>query len=113
MPTNDAYTLQALAASPQFRLRVKNALGKIAGNIIDPAITPGATAASKTYARQVLGNLDSYVGTTAGWLVNRPNVIATTITAAFDKGQVVVESDAIDAALESQINSDWTLIAGG
>lgn len=113
MPTNTAFDLQALANSGFFRQRVKNALGKIAGNIIDPAISPSATAASKSYARQVLGNLDVYVTTLAGWLVTRPNVISTTISATLVKGQVVVDSDAVDAALESQINSDWTLIAGG
>jgi hypothetical protein len=113
MPVNTAFDLQALANSGFFRQRVKNALGKIAGNIIDPNITPAATAASKSYARQVLGNLDLYVTNLVGWLVTRTNVLSTTISASLVKGQVVVDSDVTDAALESQINSDWPLIAGG
>jgi hypothetical protein len=113
VPTNDAYTLQTLTNSPQFRLRVKNALGKIGGNMIDPSITPGATSTSRAYARTVLGNLDQYTTTMCGWLINRPNVIATTITSTQHQGQWIVESDVTDAALESQINSDWPLIAGG
>src|SRR4051812_35694488 len=98
MPVNTAFDLQALANSGYFRQRVKNALGKIAGNIIDPVISPSATAASKSYARSVLGNLDGAVNALVGWLVCRTNVISTTISASLVKGQVVVDSDVLDAA---------------
>ncbi len=117
MPVNTSFDLQALSNSGYFRQRVKNALGKVAGSTLDgvnvgsPPAAPSAT--SKAYARTVLGNLDVATNALAGWLVTRPNVISTTITATLTKGQVVVESDAIDAALESQINTDWPLIAGG
>ncbi len=117
MPTNTSFDLQALSESAYFRKRVKNALGKVAGSVLDgvnvgsPPAAP--TATSKAYARTVLGNLDKSTTDLSGWLVTRPNVISTTITATLTKGQVVVESDATDAAIESQTNTDWPLIAGG
>lgn len=110
MPTNDAFTLQALADSSFFRKRVKNSLAKIAWQVLNDG---AASVTSKTYARTVLGNLDANVALAAGWIVTRTNVISTTITATLDKGQVVVDSDVLDAALDSQFANDWSAIAGG
>lgn len=112
MPTNSAYRLQALADSAFFRKRVKNSLARIAWQEINDG---AATVTSKTYARSVLANLDAAAAFAAGWIVTRTNVVSTTISAAIDdtNGQVSVDSDVTDAALDSQFASDWVGIAGG
>jgi hypothetical protein len=109
---NDAYTQQALANDARFRLRVKNALATMAWQVLneDPAAQGHQQRA--TYARQVLANLDGAAAYTAGWLVTRTNVIGATTSVALDQGQPVVQTDATDAALQSQLATDWSLIAG-
>lgn len=112
MPTNSSYRLQALAQSGFFRQRVKNALAKIAWQVINDGAT---SVQSKTYARAVLGNLDNAVIGVAGWIVGRTNLISSTISATISDtdGQVIVDTDALDAAMESQLATDWVGIAGG
>ena len=111
---NTSLTQQALANDGAFRARIKNALATIAWQVLgeDPATT--GHGARTTYARQVLGALDQAASFTAGWIVVRPNVFQTNVTVGFDPvtTQIVVTTDATDAALQSQIATDWSLIAG-
>jgi hypothetical protein len=66
-----------------------------------------------TYARNALNNLDAYAGQICGWLVTRTNVTGSNLTLDASTGTVIVNTDATDAALQSQLSTDWVLLAGG
>lgn len=110
---NDNYTQQALANDPTFRQRLKASLTRIAWQILteDPA-TPQHQA-RKVYAGQVIANPDAVTASLSGSFVFRTNVFSTATSLAFDgRGSTVVQSAVSDAAMDSQLATDWSALAG-
>lgn len=111
--SNDNFTQLALANDPTFRQRLKASLSRIAWQILgeDPA-TANHTA-RKVYANGVLNNPDSVTNSLVGTFVFRTNVFGAVTSLAFDgRGGTVVQSAAVDAALDSQLATDWNGLAG-
>lgn len=107
---NTSYTQQALAVDPNFQVRVKNALATVAWQILnEPTDTPNNTM-RVAYARSVIQNLPMYAGQICPWLVDRPNLFQFETSFNFPSGHVVTASG--DADIESQIASDWNVLAG-
>lgn len=109
---NDAYTQQALAADPRFRLRVKAALATIAWQVLNEDPGTAQHNARAAYARLVLGSLDSHVGNLVGSLVMRTNVFNFQTSVVLDFGTPVVSTTSGDADLQSQLATDWNNLAG-
>lgn len=109
---NDNFTQQALANDPTFRQRLKASLTRIAWQVLgEGAIQDHATR--KAYATAVLANPDGVVNTLVGSFVFRTNVISTTTSPVFDgRGGTLVQSAVTDAAMDSQIATDWSALAG-
>lgn len=109
---NDAYTQQALANDPRFRLRVKAALAKIAAQILDE--DPGIVGHQQraVYARTVIGALDAATANLVGFLVMRTNVFNFATSVTLDLGTPVVSTASGDPDLESQLATDWSHLAG-
>jgi hypothetical protein len=107
---NDSYTQQALAANATFQTRVKNALATVAWQVLNEDVsTPGNTARVQ-YARQVINNLQGSAMQVAPWLVDRPNLFQFETSFDFPSGDVVTQSG--DADIESQLATDWDVLAG-
>jgi hypothetical protein len=106
---NDSYSQQSLAIDPNFRLRVQDALSVVSWQVLgeDPS-TPGHEA-REAYARNAINNLGGAAQAVAAWLVDRPNLIGETTSYDF-KARATV-STASDAALQSQIATDWNMLA--
>lgn len=109
---NDAYTQQALAADPRFRLRVKAALAVIAWQVLNE--DPGTVGHQQraVYARTVLGALDQAAANLVGSLVMRTNVFNFATSVSLDLGTPAVSTASGDADLQSQLATDWTNLAG-
>jgi len=110
MAANNAFTQQALAADPRFRLRLQNALANVAWQVLeeDPA-TPHHVERA-TYARTVNQNPPGMAQQLAPSFVNRPNVMNFETSYSFDVGAVVTASG--DADIQSQLMTDWNNMAG-
>lgn len=109
---NDNFTQQALANDPTFRQRLKASLARITFQVLNEGLISDH-AVRKAYALQVLGNPDAAVNNLVGIFVFRTNVIATTTSLAFDgRGGTVVQSAVTDAAMDSQLATDWSQLAG-
>jgi len=107
---NTSFTQQALAANASFQTRVRNALATVAWQVLneDPA-TPNYQA-RVVYARAVIYNLQGTAIQIAPWLVDRPNLFQFETSFDFPSGDVVTASG--DADIESQLASDWNVLAG-
>jgi hypothetical protein len=107
---NDAYTQQRLANDLAFQGRVRSALAVVAFQVVeeDPA-TPNHDK-RVAYARVTINNLTFTAQSIAPWIVERTNVMGADTTYDFPSGTVV--SAATDAALESQLMTDWDFLAG-
>ena len=107
---NDSFTQQALAADLSFHGRVRSALSSVAFQVMneDPSTPSHATRA--TYARNVINSLQLVAPQISLWLVDRPNVLSADTSYDFQKGNVV--SAATDPAIESQLMTDWNVLAG-
>lgn len=111
--SNDSYTQQALANDPTFRQRLKASLTRIAFQVLEESAGTTGHATRASYARAVLASPDSAVSNLAGWFVFRTNVITPATTLAFDgRGGVLVQSAVTDAAMDSQLATDWSVVAG-
>ncbi len=79
-------------------------------------LTEGAItdhAVRKAYALQVLANPDAAVANLVGIFVFRTNPFGATTSVAFDgRGGTVVQSAVTDAAMDSQLATDWSQLAG-
>lgn len=107
---NTAYTQQALASNANFQTRVRNAISTVAWQVLnEPADTPN-NKARVNYARSVIANLQMAAVTISPWLVDRPNLFGFETTYDFPSGNVVTASG--DADIESQIATDWDVLAG-
>jgi hypothetical protein len=110
---NTARTQIALAASPHFRSRLSAALAKIAWQIMDEAGSVQNHTARIVFARQVLANVDTYAAQIASHIVERTNVLSATTSYDFELGALgAVVTAATDAALESQLATDWDRLSG-
>lgn len=108
---NDAYSQQALAVDPHFQSRVSAALATVAWQVIEEDANTAFHEQREGYARTVvLPNLSGEATKIATWLVKRPNVNNFETSYDFKAGAVVTASG--DADLESQIASDWNVLAG-
>jgi hypothetical protein len=107
---NDSYSQQALAADLNFQIRVRACLGDVAWQVLeeDPATADHATRAS--YANAVIKNLTMTAQQVSPWLVMRPNLMAANTTYSF--AAEATTTDATDAAIESQLMTDWNEMAG-
>jgi hypothetical protein len=110
MAANDAYSQQALAADPRFRLRLQNALANVAWQVLeeDPSTLHHAERAA--YANTVTANLFGAAQALAPSFVTRPNVMNFETTYSFTVGATVTAAG--DADLESQLMTDWNKLAG-
>ena len=107
---NDAGSQQCLAEDPTFRRRVKDALNVVAWQIIEEDPATPAHSSRATFARSVLSNLDGQASVTASWIVNRTNLFAAETTYDFDQRATITA--AADADIQSQISTDWNVMAG-
>jgi hypothetical protein len=110
MAITDALLQQALSGSPTFKARVKSALATVAWQVLNNG---GSSAKSLAYAQAALLNLDAYAGQISGWLVTRTNVTGSNLTLSAATGAAVINTDATDASLQSQLSTDWVALAGG
>lgn len=108
---NDAYTQQALAQEPQFHARVRAALAVVAFQVIaEGRDTPTEVLRYDYATNMVLPNLALVAQQISPWLVERTNLLAA--TTSYDFASRAVVTAATDAAIESQISSDWNVLAG-
>jgi len=107
---NSALTQQGLATSAHFHRRVAAAISTVAWQVLveDPTVPGHATRAA--FARSVLNYVEQQARQIAPWLVERPNLIA--FETAYDFSAVAVITAAGDADIESQIATDWDVLAG-
>lgn len=109
---NDNFTQQALANDPTFRQRLKASLSRVAWVVLTESVGPN-TPTRRAYARAFVANPDSVVAALSNSFVFRTNVFAAATAAAFDgRGGVICQSAVTDAALDSQLTSDWDSLAG-
>lgn len=108
---NTARTQIALAASPHFRSRLSAALAKIAWQVLDelPGASPNHVARCN-FARQVLANVEGVAAQIASHIVERTNILGAATSYDFELGAVV--NAATDAAIESQLSTDWDRLSG-
>ncbi len=107
---NTGIQQQRLAQAEHFRQRVKSALGSVAFQVIGAGQNTPADVQRYNFARTVMQSLDAYATSTVSWLVERPNLLAANTSYDYDIPSVV--TDATDAAIESQLSSDWNTMAG-
>src|SRR5262245_48288230 len=108
---NDGYSQQALAADPNFQTRVRSALANVAWQVLEEVDTTPNHAMRYAYAKTVINNLQVMANSIASWLVQRPNVLNFETTYNFPAGAVVTASG--DADLQSQLKTDWDILASG
>jgi hypothetical protein len=107
---NTAIQQQRLADSPHFQARVKAAFAVVAFQVIAEGQDTPTEVQRYNYARSVLANLNSVTASTVGWLVQRTNLLGANTSYDYDIPGVV--TDATDAAIESQLSTDWNVLAG-
>lgn len=108
---NTAFTQQALAADPHFHIRVRAALATVAFQVINENPATTHHVARATFAtNDLLPNLASKAQQISPWLVQRTNLFAEDTSYDFAASSVV--TTATDAEIESQIATDFNVIAG-
>lgn len=108
---NTYFTQQAIANDGRFRLRLRGALATVANQVLNENVNITGHPARAAYARQVVTAIDQYVNALAPILVMRTNLVVG-VTTSYDFNQGGVVTDATDAAIESQLNTDWNNLAG-
>lgn len=101
--------LTALAVDSSFRQRVRNLVLLEAASVAGEIFTTPNHAARTTYAFKLLG-APGLCDQVADILCARTNLIGSTVTYDFSKRGVV--TDASDAAIRSQIATDWNMLSG-
>ena len=107
---NDAFTQQALADSSTFQLRLKNALSNVAWQVLNEGSGVTNHAQRAAFARQVISNPAGFAQTFSTWFVTRTNILS--VTTSYDFEQRAVVTAATDAAMESQLQTDWNILSG-
>jgi hypothetical protein len=109
---NDNFTQAALANDLTFRRRLKGSLARVAFQVLTETGNPDHQA-RKAYALQVLANPDAAVANLVGIFVFRTNLFGATTSVQFDGvGGTQVVTAATDAALDSQLATDWNNLSG-
>lgn len=107
---NNSFSQQALAADSRFRLRLQNALMKVAWEVLEEDVATPDHVQRGQYARSVISTPAQAAAQLAPSFVNRPNVFAFDTSYSFDVGAVLTASG--DADMESQLHTDWDEMAG-
>ena len=107
---NNSYTQQRLAADPLFRPRVRAALATVASQVLAEDPETAFHEQRENYARTVINNLEATAAQISGWLVHRPNLFAFETTFDFEANGAVTASG--DADIQSQLATDWNVLAG-
>jgi hypothetical protein len=107
---NTSFTQQALAANASFQTRVRNALATVAWQVLNEEATVPNNYQRVVYARSVINNLQFTAVQISPWLVDRPNVFQFETSFDFPSGDVVSATG--DADIESQLATDWDVLAG-
>jgi hypothetical protein len=107
---NDAFTQQALADDRRFVLRLENALGKVAWEVLNEVSTTPNHTERAQYANRVLANPQQTAQQLASSFVGRPNVFGFATSYDFTVGAVVTAAG--DPDIESQLHTDWSQLAG-
>lgn len=101
--------LNALADDTFFRRRLRNLMLQVAAVIYNEGTGVTSHAARAAFAIKLI-QTPTLADDLAKVMVTRTNLVASTVTYDFDKGEVL--TDATDGALTSQITSDWNMLAG-
>ena len=112
---NSALVMMALVNDGQFRQRFTGLLIQMAAQILNTTIgqgTPPVTSGQQTYARAIVQNPGQYVSSLIQYEVFRTNLIDSTVTVSVATGAPVVTTDATDAAMLSQLATDWPSLSG-
>lgn len=108
---NSSFTQQALASDSHFRLRLKNALAKVAYVVLNENTAIPFHEQRANYARTtVLTNLDGTAAQLSSSIVIRTSIFAFETSYDFVAGSVVTASG--DADIEGQLLTDWNILAG-
>lgn len=102
--------LSALGSDPQFKSRIQSLLIQQAAVVYAESAGVSNHAIRVVYAKQVLQNPGGAAQIAAAVIVNRSNLVAANTTFNFASGRV--ETSATDAAIASQISTDWDMLAG-
>lgn len=101
--------ISALSRDSSWAQRVQSLLIQQAAVVYSESIDVVSHATRVAYAKAILANPSGYTGV-AVTIANRTNIIGSNITYNFSDGHIV--SDVTDAAISSQIASDWNMLAG-
>lgn len=102
--------LAALGNDPQFRLRIQSLLVQQAGVVYAESSGTTNHPFRVAYAKQVLASPGTYAPNVAQVIVNRTNLVAGATTYNFATGHV--ETNVTDAAMSSQLATDWDMLSG-
>lgn len=105
--SSNAAQLAALGNDLQFQLRVRSLVLQQAAVVYAEAPTTPDTR--RTFAKSVLSNANIALQF-AALLANRPNLVVGNTTYDFINAHIV--TDVSDAAISSQIATDWSMMAG-
>lgn len=101
--------LIALGEDAHFRQRIRTLMLLEAGAVFNESSPPANHTARANFASKVAQN-PSIADGMAPVIATRTNIVASTVTYDFTLRAVL--TDATDAAIRSQINSDWNYLAG-
>lgn len=102
--------LSALGADIQFRARIQSLLIQRAAAVYAESGGTANHAVRVAYAKAVLANPVAIAQVVALVIVNRTNLSQATTSFNFTSGHV--ETTADDAAISSQLATDWDMLAG-
>jgi hypothetical protein len=105
--SSTADQLAALGNDSSFRLRIQSLALQVAVTVYAEA--PATPDTRRNFAKQILSNTN-IAQNLANVLANRTNLVAGNTTYDFSTGHV--KTDVTDAAISSQIASDWNMLAG-
>lgn len=106
---NDSFTQQALAKDPGFISRVQEALAIVAFQVVAESTNTVNHAQRLSFANYVIKASYAWAQQITPILVTRTNLLGAVTSYDFQKSSVV--TDATDAAIQSQISTDWNTFA--
>jgi hypothetical protein len=114
IPSPTPQMLNALADSAGFQSRFRGLLATMTAQILNTAVgsgSPPVTAGQQTYARGLVSN-PGYATVLLAYFVHRPNLASANIWVDLSGGVCDLYSDATDAAILSQLATDWPSVSG-
>lgn len=110
--STDPFSQQLLARDASFLVRVQMALLVVAGQVLgESSGTPGH-ATRVQFARSVQQTANASAGQIAPFLVTRANLVSTNYSAGLSGSALAIASDVTDAAIQSQLSTDWNELCG-